>query len=84
MGRPGPADVDRRIVSAFAEVVVSRLSGRIGNPGQNNSGHASGIGTVGAMMLPYSVSFLIAWSAFLILYWKIGIPLGLQSAYIYP
>ncbi|MCH8149378.1 MAG: AbgT family transporter, partial [Planctomycetes bacterium] len=44
----------------------------------------TGIGTVAAMMLPYSVSFLIAWSAFLILYWKIGIPLGLQSAYVYP
>lgn len=44
----------------------------------------TGIGTVVAMMLPFSVSFLIAWSAFLILYWKIGIPLGLQATYAYP
>lgn len=44
----------------------------------------TGIGTVAAMMLPFSVSFLIAWSAFLILYWKLGIPLGLQAVYTYP
>ncbi len=44
----------------------------------------TGIGTVAAMMLPFSVSFLIAWSAFLVLYWKIGIPLGLQATYVYP
>jgi aminobenzoyl-glutamate transport protein len=44
----------------------------------------TGIGTVAAMMLPFSVSFLIAWSAFLILYWKLGISLGLQATYVYP
>lgn len=44
----------------------------------------TGIGTVAAMMLPFSVTFLIAWSAFLILYWKLGIPLGLQATYVYP
>ncbi len=44
----------------------------------------TGIGTVAALMLPFSVTFLVAWSAFLILYWKIGIPLGLQASYAYP
>lgn len=44
----------------------------------------TGIGTLVAMMLPYSVIFLIAWTLFLLLYWKLGIPLGLQSTYIYP
>jgi len=44
----------------------------------------TGIGTIVAMMLPYSVTFLIAWAIFLIAYWKIGIPLGLQSTYVYP
>ncbi len=44
----------------------------------------TGIGTVAALMLPFSVTFLITWSAFLILYWKIGIPLGLQATYVYP
>ena len=45
---------------------------------------ASGIGTVTAMMLPYSVGFLIVWSTFLILYWTLGLPLGLQASYSYP
>ncbi|NGX16509.1 AbgT family transporter [Wenzhouxiangella sp. XN24] len=44
----------------------------------------AGIGTLVAMMLPYSVVFLVGWSAFLLLYWAIGLPLGLQSSYVYP
>ncbi|MBA3899573.1 MAG: AbgT family transporter, partial [Bacteroidetes bacterium] len=43
----------------------------------------TGIGTLVAMMLPFSIVFLVAWSAFLLLYWKLGIPLGLQSSYTY-
>lgn len=43
----------------------------------------TGIGTVTAMMLPYSISFLLAWSVFLLLYWGAGIPLGLQASYDY-
>lgn len=43
----------------------------------------TGIGTVTAMMLPYSVVLLVTWSAFLLLYWWIGIPLGLQAPYTY-
>ncbi|MDO5509944.1 MAG: AbgT family transporter [Weeksellaceae bacterium] len=43
----------------------------------------TGIGTLVSMMLPYSIVFGIAWTIFLILYWKIGIPLGLQSTYEY-
>jgi aminobenzoyl-glutamate transport protein len=43
----------------------------------------TGIGTVGAMMLPYSVVFLIAWTIFLLGYWALGIPLGLQAPYTY-
>lgn len=43
----------------------------------------TGIGTVTAMMLPYSISFLLAWSVFLLLYWAAGIPLGLQASYDY-
>lgn len=44
----------------------------------------AGIGTLVAMMLPYSVVFLVAWSAFLLVYWLLGIPLGIQSSYVYP
>ena len=44
----------------------------------------TGIGTVVAMMLPYALGFLLIWTAFLLLYWATGLPLGLQSSYHYP
>lgn len=44
---------------------------------------SAGIGTLTAMMLPFSVSFLIVWTLFLILYWSLGIPLGIQASYEY-
>ncbi len=43
----------------------------------------TGIGTVTAMMLPYSVVLLVMWSLFLLAYWWLGIPLGLQAPYTY-
>ncbi|MDX1419056.1 MAG: AbgT family transporter [Rubricoccaceae bacterium] len=45
---------------------------------------ATGIGTLTSLMIPYSVAFIVAWSAFLIVYWIIGIPLGLSASYAYP
>ncbi len=45
---------------------------------------ATGIGTLTSLMLPYSVVFLVAWSGFLLLYWMLGIPLGLQASFGYP
>ncbi len=44
----------------------------------------AGIGTVIAMMLPYSVAILLCWTLFLLFYWALGLPLGLQSSYVYP
>lgn len=44
----------------------------------------AGIGTVAAMMLPYSITLLVLWSGFLLLYWSLGLPLGLQASYTYP
>lgn len=44
----------------------------------------TGIGTLTSIMLPYSVTFLVIWTLFLILYWTLGIPLGLQASYSYP
>ena len=44
----------------------------------------TGIGTLVSMMLPYSVVFLLTWTVFLIGYWLLGIPLGLQAPYVYP
>ena len=43
----------------------------------------TGIGTVGAMMLPYSIVFLVTWTIFLLVYWGLGLPLGLQAPYTY-
>ncbi|MBS3896015.1 AbgT family transporter [Silanimonas sp.] len=44
----------------------------------------TGIGTVIAMMLPYALTFLVVWSAFLLLYWSLGIPLGIGASFTYP
>ena len=44
----------------------------------------TGIGTLTAMMLPYSMSFLVLWTIFLLLYFAVGLPLGIQSSYTYP
>jgi aminobenzoyl-glutamate transport protein len=44
----------------------------------------AGIGTVASMMMPYSVVFLVAWTIFLLVFWALGLPLGLQGAYTYP
>lgn len=44
----------------------------------------TGIGTLTSIMLPYSITFLVCWSIFLILYWTLGIPLGLNAFYSYP
>jgi len=44
----------------------------------------TGIGTVTAMMLPYSVTFIVAWTMFLMIYWALGLPLGFLASYEYP
>ena len=40
---------------------------------------STGIGTLVSMMLPYSLAFLVSWTGFLLLYWALGFPLGLQA-----
>jgi p-aminobenzoyl-glutamate transporter AbgT len=44
----------------------------------------TGIGTLVSLMLPFSIAFLITWVIFLLGYWALGIPLGLQAPYTYP
>jgi p-aminobenzoyl-glutamate transporter AbgT len=44
----------------------------------------TGIGTLVSLMLPYSITFLVLWTIFLLIYWALGIPLGLQAPYNYP
>ncbi len=45
---------------------------------------STGIGTLAAMMLPYSMWFLLTWTIFLLLYYAAGIPLGFAASYTYP
>lgn len=45
---------------------------------------STGIGTLLSIMLPFSIALLICWTAFLLIYWSLGIPLGIQSSYVYP
>lgn len=44
----------------------------------------TGIGTIISLMFPYAVTFLVAWTLFLLLFWAVGIPLGLEGRYLYP
>jgi aminobenzoyl-glutamate transport protein len=44
----------------------------------------TGVGTLVALMLPYSVAFLLLWTVFLLGYWWLGLPLGLGASYVYP
>src|SRR5690554_859359 len=43
----------------------------------------TGIGTLVSIMMPYTIIFGIAWTIFLLIYWFLGIPLGLQATYEY-
>jgi len=39
--------------------------------------------TLLALMMPYSIAMLIGWTIFLLGYWALGIPLGIQAPYDY-
>ncbi len=41
----------------------------------------TGMGTLMSTMLPYSITFLILWTTLLMIWWSLGLPLGLQSRY---
>ncbi|MBX3464883.1 MAG: AbgT family transporter [Planctomycetes bacterium] len=43
----------------------------------------TGIGTLIAVMLPYSLGFFCCWTVFLLLFWGVGLPLGPGSSYVY-
>ena len=45
---------------------------------------STGIGSLLALMLPYSVALLLLWTLLLIAFWAFGIPLGLGASYRYP
>ncbi|WP_100655654.1 AbgT family transporter [Alteromonas flava] len=45
---------------------------------------STGIGTLLSLMLPFSISILLLWTIFLLAYWGLDIPLGIQASYVYP
>ncbi|OAT76587.1 aminobenzoyl-glutamate transporter [Mangrovibacter phragmitis] len=45
---------------------------------------SAGVGTLVSMMLPYSMVLFVVWSLFLLLWWGLGMPLGLAAPYTYP
>ncbi|GAA4854401.1 AbgT family transporter [Luteimonas vadosa] len=45
---------------------------------------SAGIGTLLALMLPFAITLLVVWTAFLLGFWALGIPLGLGASYAYP
>ena len=45
---------------------------------------SAGIGTLLALMLPFSVTLLVLWSGFLLAFWGLGLPLGIGASYVYP
>jgi len=42
---------------------------------------SAGVGTLLALMLPYAVTLLVAWTLFLVGFWALGLPLGVGSSY---
>ncbi len=45
---------------------------------------SSGIGTLLALMLPFSVTLLVLWTGFLLGFWALDLPLGVGATYTYP
>ncbi len=41
----------------------------------------AGVGTLVSMMMPYSIAFFIAWSILLLVWWGVGMPLGIAAPY---
>jgi aminobenzoyl-glutamate transport protein len=44
----------------------------------------AGVGTLTAMMLPYCAVFLVMWTAYLLAWWGLGLPLGFEAPYVWP
>jgi aminobenzoyl-glutamate transport protein len=44
---------------------------------------STGIGTLTSLMLPYSVVFIVTWTVYLLIYWNLGLPLGVDAPYEY-
>ncbi|TSJ56818.1 AbgT family transporter [Atlantibacter subterraneus] len=42
---------------------------------------SAGVGTLVSIMMPYSIAFFVAWSVFLLVWWGMGMPLGVAAPY---
>lgn len=42
---------------------------------------STGIGNLVSYMLPYSIAFLLVWMVLLVVYWQLGLPLGIGATY---
>lgn len=45
---------------------------------------SAGIGTLASIMLPYSIALSLLWTLLLLLFWGLGVPLGIGASYDYP
>ena len=45
---------------------------------------SAGLGTLLAQMIPYWMGFTLLWIPLLLAWWMLGLPLGLNAAYVYP
>ncbi|MGL4987583.1 MAG: AbgT family transporter [Treponemataceae bacterium] len=62
------------LMSYFAMVVA--FAEKYNVKGQKETG----LGTITSMMLPYSIFFLVAWTILLIVWYKLGIPIGVGGS----
>lgn len=44
----------------------------------------TGVGTLTSIMIPYSFTLGIFWIAYLVIWWSLGLPLGIQGVLTYP
>ena len=43
-----------------------------------------GIGSIVSTMMPYSIALTTLWTIYLLIYWTVGMPLGIAAGYTYP
>jgi aminobenzoyl-glutamate transport protein len=43
-----------------------------------------GVGTLMSLLLPFGLTYLVVQTGVLLLWWKIGLPLGIDGRYAYP
>jgi aminobenzoyl-glutamate transport protein len=45
---------------------------------------STGIGTLIALMLPFSIALTVLWTVFLLGFWALDLPLGIGAHYHFP